>query len=608
MEKTVPLRREVDPKYTWNARSVFESARDWEAALQDVVECRIPEFTAYQGRLADGAATVAEAFEALNELVKQGEHVLTYGFLSYAVDTEDQNAARMLSRAEGMYSQMLAAIAFFDPELLDIGEDRLREWMEAESRLAVCRHYVENVFRNQEHIRSQEVEELLGMVSEPFSTTSNTGSKLRDADFTFQPTVSSDGETLPVTQGTVEELLKRHDREIRRTAWEHYADTYLAFKNTLAGNLEASVKQNVFFMHARKHRTTLEASLFANNIPKDVFYNLLETFKKHLPLWHRYWRLRREALKVDTLHPYDIWAPLSHYQPAVSYEQSIDWICQGLAPMGEEYVAALRQGALADRWIDVYPNQGKMSGAFSAGSPGTHPFIVLSYTGDISSLSTVAHELGHSMHSYLTWQNQPPMYGEYSMFVAEVASNFHQAMIRAYLLKEKPEPAFQIPLLEEAMENFHRYFFLMPTLARFELDIHERIEQGQGVTADDMNSLMADVFSEGYGGEMHVDRERVGITWAAFQHLYSDYYVYQYATGISGAYALSNRILSGEENAVEAYLNFLKAGNSRYPLDILKEAGVDLTTPQPVEEAFNALSGMIDRLETLVRNSPHVQT
>ncbi|RPI21003.1 MAG: oligoendopeptidase F family protein, partial [Chloroflexota bacterium] len=374
----------------------------------------------------------------------------------------------------------------------------------------------------------------------------------------------------------------------------------LGFKNTLANNLMTSIKQDVFMMRTRRHRSTLEASLFENNIPVEVFHNLINTFRENLPTWHRYWAIRRKALGVDSLHPYDIWAPISQNAPKLTYQQAVDWVCAGLAPMGEDYVKTVRKGCLEQRWVDVYPNRGKTSGAFSYGVYGSFPFIVMSFDDTIFSLSTLAHELGHSMHSYLTWNNQPPVYSHYSLFVAEVASNFHQAMVRAHLLKNTDDPDLKISLIEEAMSNFHRYFFIMPTLARFELEAHQRIERGEGLSADGMNELMADLFTEAYGGEMHIDRDRVGITWATFSHLYQDYYVYQYATGISGAHALANRILTGEKGAVEDYLGFLKSGSSKYPLEVLKRAGVDLTTPDPVRQTFKILSEMVDQLSALV--------
>jgi oligoendopeptidase F len=265
--------------------------------------------------------------------------------------------------------------------------------------------------------------------------------------------------------------------------------------------------------------------------------------------------------------------------------------------LGEEYTQRIRRGCLEERWVDVYPNQGKHPGAFSYGAQGTHPFISMSYTDEIFSMSTLAHELGHSMHSYLTWKNQPIIYSDYSLFVAEVASNFHQAMVRAHLLKTNPERSFQIGLIEEAMGNFYRYFLTMPTLARFELETHRRIERGEGLNADQAIELMAGLFQEAFGEAVHVDIQRVGMWWATFGHLYADYYVYQYATGISAAHALSNRILSGASGAAEDYLRFLKAGSSLYPLDALKLAGVDMTQPEPVEETFEVLTSYVDKLE-----------
>lgn len=327
---------------------------------------------------------------------------------------------------------------------------------------------------------------------------------------------------------------------------------------------------------------------------------MLSTFIDNLPLWHRYWRIRCDALGIDPLQPYDTWAPLTSDPPHVSYEQAVEWICAGLEPMGEEYIVAIQRGCSEERWVDVYPNQGKRGGAFSSGVHGTHPFIVMSYNDTLFSLSTLAHELGHSMHSYLAWESQPAVYSDYSFFVAEVASNFHQAMVRAYLLTQSDDPIFRIAVIEEAMANFYRYFLIMPTLARFELESHKLVEKGQGLTAELLKDLCGAFFKEAYGPDVHIDPDRVGIIWATFGHLYVDYYVYQYATGIAGAYAISQKILSGDDGAVEKYLDFRKLGGADYPIKALEVAGVDLTSSQTIQAAFNGMGELIDELELLL--------
>jgi oligoendopeptidase F len=606
----VPTRDEIPAQYKLNLESLFISQGAWEQEVERL-EDAITMLAAFEGRLGERAQILAQALDVMQGLLMRLGKVYTYASLRYAVNLRDQSAAMAAGRARSLFSRFMATQAFFDPELIFIGQEKLHRWMEAEPRLANLGHYVDNLFRQQAHVRSAEVEAVLGMVSDPFAGASSTASVMTDADFTFEPAVDAEGNEIEVTQGSLQKILADPDREARRTAWEHYTDQYLAYKNTLASNLVTSLKQNVFKMQVRRHDSTLEMALDRHNIPVEVFHNLVATFRKHLPTWHRYWAVRRKALGVETLHPYDVWAPLTDRRVEIPYTQAVNWICEGLAPMGEAYVTTLRRGVTEQRWVDPYPNQGKRSGAFSAGFYGTYPFIVMSYNDNIFSLSTLAHELGHSMHSYLTWEHQPFLYGDYSLFVAEVASNFHQAMVRHHLLEAKGDSpasedsdeaavAFQIGVIEEAMSNFHRYFFIMPTLARFELEVHQRVERGQGLNAEGMIDLMADLFSEGYGDEMAVDRDRVGITWATFHHLYIDYYVYQYATGISGANALAKRILEGEDGAVEAYLSFLKAGGSLYPLDALEMAGVDLTTPAAVEVTFGVLDEMVDRLEQLV--------
>jgi oligoendopeptidase F len=597
----LPPRSTVAKAHTWNSESVFPSHEAWAAELEQVKTALSAFQQKYQNHLADSPQMLAEFFDDSADLNGRIGKIYVYASIFSSVDTGDQQATAMSGQARSLYAQMLAAVAFANPEMLVIGQDTLNQWMKTEPRLAIYAHYVEDLFRQQAHVRSAEVEEILGLVADPFGNVSSTAGKLTNADLKFQPARSSTGEELSVEQGTVDTLYQSSDRTVRQTAWESYCAGHYAFKNTLASNLITAVKQDVFTARVRHHESALSAALFPYNIPTDVFYNLIDTFKKNLPTWHRYWRIKRQALGYETLHPYDIWAPLTQGKIDVEYTQAVDWISEGLRPLGDDYVSIMRRGCLEDRWVDIYPNKGKRQGAFSSGWKGTHPFIVMSYDNTLIRLSTLAHELGHSMHSYLTWQTQPMIYSDYSLFVAEVASNFHQAMTRAYLLDHNTDPNFQIGLIEEAMSNFHRYFFIMPTLARFELEMHERVERGAGVTADQMVDLMYDLFNEGYGGELQATREETGIVWAQFGHLYANFYVFQYATGISAAHALAQGILDGKPNAATNYRKFLSAGSSLYPLDALKLGGVDMTTPDAVEKTFAIMADYVDRLEQLTQ-------
>jgi oligoendopeptidase F len=598
MPETIRTRAEIPAQYKWNAASVYPSDEAWEAEADSLL-VNLDQVKRMEGSVGKSAETLADALDASNALLEIFGKVITYSLNAQAVDNADASAARMFGKTQSILGQILAGIAFIQPEILAIDADTLSKWRSEAPRLKMYDHYLADLLRQQPHVRSAEIEEVLGLAQDPFASLYTTVNVLTNSEMKYPNACTSDGSELVVTQGTLDEILASPDREARRTAWEGFRDTHLAFKNTLGSNLLASVKANVFAQRVRKYPSTLEGSLFTNNIPPQVFHSLIETTRKNLPVWHKYWRVRREALGQTDLQPYDVWAPLTKEKVTVPYETAVEWICDGLAPLGEDYVSTARRGLLEEGWVDVYPNKDKSAAQFSSGSKGTHPFIVMLYDDTIFSMSTLAHELGHSMHSYLTWKHQPAVYAQYSLFAAEVASNFNQALVRAHLLKTNNDPQFQISLLEEAFANFHRYFFIMPLLAQFELEVHQRVERGQGVTADDMNAIMADLYAEGYGSEMPFDRDRTGITWATFGHLYQDYYVFQYSTGISGAHALARRVLSGIEKAAKDYLRFLSAGSSVYPLDALKLAGVDMSTQQPVEETFDILSQMVDRLEEL---------
>lgn len=598
--QTVPKRSDVALEHTWDTNSMFASDADWISELVRV-QATLPALSAYAGRLGDGPDTLLGWFGALEQAATAVNKLFIYAHTGHDVDTTNTDAAAIYDKANGLYGQFLSTVAFSEPELLSIEPATLDGWLAENDQLATYGHYFDSLRRRQTHVRSAEVEEVLGRVMEPFRSASSIHNTMADADLRFAPAQADDGSNREVMQGSINGLLIDPDREVRRTAWQNYADAFLAHKHSMAACLATGVKQDVFMARARRYDSSLEAALEPNHIPTVVFHRLIDTFRQNLPTWHRYWAIRRKALGYEQFHVYDVKAPLTSNGPSVPFATSVEWIGEGMRPLGDEYVDALKRGVLEERWVDIYPNQGKRFGAYSTGTKGTHPFILMSYQDDIFSMSTLAHELGHSLHSYLTWQNQPAAYSDYSLFVAEVASNFNQALVRNHLLQSNDDRDFQIAVIEEAMANFHRYFFVMPTLARFELAIHEQAERGDALTADGMIKLMADLFREGYGDGVVVDDDRVGITWAQFStHLYSNFYVYQYATGISAAHALAEGVINGGPDAAANYLAFLRAGSSLYPLDALKLAGVDMTSTEPVEKAFAVLAGYVDRLETLL--------
>jgi oligoendopeptidase F len=592
----------VDKRFTWDGESVFPDEAGWEQAVETIVSW-LPDLAEFKGHLGDSPDALADWFDASERAHRLMGKVLVYSTMSYSVDTGNQASLGRSDRARSIAAQLGAATAFSLPEMIALGIPKLREWVATSPRLAHLGHYLDRVEKLQHHIQSAEVEEVLTQASDSLATALSVHGVLANADLRFSPATATNGEQHEVAQGTIAALLTSPDREVRRTAFENYADTHLAVQHAMATSLVGGIKRDIFYARARGFASSLAAALEPSHVPPDVYHNVIRTFRDNVGTWHRYWRIRRKALNLEALKPYDTRAQLGSSTLDVPYEQAVDWISEGVKPLGEEYVQVLRRGALQDRWVDVFPNKGKRMGAFSSGVPDTFPFIFMSYNDDIYSMSTLAHELGHSMHSYYARRTQPFIYSSYGLFQAEVASNMHQALVRRHLLATQTDPALQIAVIEEAMANFYRYFFIMPSLARLELEMHEQVERGGAITADYLNKLMADLMMEVYGSEVEVtdrDRERIGSTWAQFHtHLYSNFYVYQYATGIAGADHLVERVAAGDTKAVASYLAFLKSGGSMYPLEGLRMAGVDMTSPEPVEAAFATLARMVSRLEEL---------
>ncbi len=605
MARGLPTRAEVDKRFTWDAESVFSDEAAWESAVETVL-ARLPDLGEFKGHLGDSPDTLADWFDATERVQRLFGKVTVYTTMSYSVDVNDQAAVARTDRTRTAAAQLGAAMSFAMPEMIAIGFPKLREWVATSPRLAHLGHYVDRLEKLQSHIRSTEVEEVLTQVSDPLASAVSAHSVLANADMRFPPAVGVEGSE-EVAQGTIGLLLTSPDPSVRRTAYESYADVHLALQNTMATSLAAGIKRDVFYARARGYASSLHAALEPAFIPLAVFNNIIQAFRDNVGTWHRYWRLRQRVSSQQTLKAHDTRAPLQDFRLDVPYEQAVEWISSGVAPLGDEYVRVLRKGALEERWVDVYPNRGKRMGAFSTGVPDTRPFIFMSYNDDIFAMSTLAHELGHSMHSYYARSTQPFVYSNYGLFQAEVASNMHQALTRRYLLATQSDPSFQVAVLEEAMANFYRYFFIMPTLARLELELHERVERGIPITAAYLTDLMADLMAEVYGDEVDIsgpDRDRAGSTWAQFHtHLYSNFYVYQYATGIAGAHHLASRVVVGEKGAAEAYVAFLKSGGSMYPLEGLKLAGVDMSSAEPVRSAFETLAATVTGLEQLLGGS-----
>lgn len=601
----LPRRADVPLEQTWNRESLFES---WAAFQQelDAIAAQIPGLDAYPGTLGRSPDALIAWLETYTRLRRRAYTLMVYVRMATAVDTNDAEAKAKQGQTMGVIARLSAASAFAEPELLTAGE-KLLEWAQQDSRLSVYTHYFRNLLRMKPHTQSPEVEKVLGMLDDPFHGAFNTYEELTNTDMKFPDALDSAGNSHRVAQAIVPPIgIDSPDRTLRRNAWEHFCDTHRAMENTLASNLITSVKQAVFMARVRGYGSVLEMRLDPPNLPVEVFHTLINTFKTNLPVWHRYWAAKAKALGVDRMRPYDIWAPLTADGPRVTYQQAVDWISAGLEPLGAEYVSILRRGTLEERWVDYARNEGRGQGAFSSPSYDTHPFVFNTFDGSLMSASVLAHELGHSMHSYLMNRHQPEIYNGYtasgaSSSVAETASNFHQAMLRAYLMKTKADDrAFQLALIDEAMFNFHRYFFLMPTLARFEYEVYARAEQDQPLNAAILNQIMRGFFAEGYGDSLEDDPDRTASTWGQFLHLYMPFYTFQYSVGISAAHALAEGILAGSEGAAERYLSFLQSGWSQYAPDLFRVAGVDMTQPEPIEKTFGVLARLVERLESLV--------
>lgn len=595
----VPPRADVPFDQTWALESVFATDDVWEAAFAAADE-RLSGLEAYRGRIAEGANTLLAALLLADDLREEISPVVIYATLHRAEDATNTHYGELADRAIGLASRFGAAASFIGPEIAALPEETLDDWIASEPGLARFRQALQRIRRRRDHIRSVEVEELLARAAEVTSASEMTQSVLEDGELPLGEITNESGETVRLAQGNLQRYLDSPNRRVRQEAWERSADAYLAFRNTFAAALAGAIKGDVFYARARGYSSALEASLAEDDIPPAVFHTLIDTVWRHFPVWQRYFRVRRLLLGLPAgeLHGYDLEAPLAN-SPSFPWERGVETILASLRPLGHEYVAEVERG-MAERWVDRVANIGKGGGAFSSGVYGTEPFISMTYQDTLTSVSTLTHEIGHSMHSLLTWRHQPVTYADYGMSAAETASNFNQALMGAHMLTDSDDRDWTIAVIEERMANYQRYLFTMPILARFELAAHERVEAGAALSADWMSQTLLGYYREAYGSEVVIDPARMGITWARFPHLFMNFYVFQYGVGIAAAAALSEAVLTEGQPAQERYLNFLKAGGSVDPMVGLRQAGIDMTSPEPVERAFAIMSGYIDRLESFV--------
>ncbi|NLG09050.1 MAG: oligoendopeptidase F [Deinococcales bacterium] len=598
---SLPTRAELDPAYTWDLAATYPDEHAYLADLE-ATEAALQRLVGYQGRLGESAVVLADFFDLYWQTLATLQKLNIYANMPLAVDQGDQTARARAGRFQALATRANGALAFMRPELLELGQERVAAFMEAEPRLRYLERYFERLEASRPYVRSLEVEQVLGQLGDALGTAMRAYNSLANGELPFRPVTDAEGREREVARSTYGALIGSPDRGVRERAFVSYTDGFLAHADTLAELYLGRVKESAFTARVRGYPSTVEEQLTPREVPREVLTNVLAVFEANLGVWHRYWEARRKLLGVEELKEHDVFAPLSKAPPRPTYREAVEWIVAGMEPLGEEYVSILRHGLTEERWVDVYPNRGKRDGAFCAHAYRGQPYIMMSYQDDLGSVSTLAHELGHAMHSRLLEQVQPLANAGYAMMVAETASNFNQALLRPYLLERFTEGDERLALLEEAFGNFHRYFFIMPTLVRFELEVHQAVERGEGLTSSRLNEIMRRLFQEGYGDAIRAD-ERTGITWATFGHLFVPFYTFQYAAGISAAAALASDVREGYErgdaSAAERYLGFLRTGSAEDPVTQLRRAGVDMTTPAPIEKAFAVLEGYVTQLEEL---------
>ena len=598
MAKKIPERSEIPVQYTWNTDDLFVSDEAWQEAF-DALQNKIPSLAAYAGRLSESAAVLYEYVKLDEEVGQEFGPILNYAQRKYDQDTREPKYQAMAGKLSSLIVALRSATAFELPEMIKMDDATLEQFYQDEPGLEEYRLVFSRMRDKREHILSDAEEKLLAATGETSDTPSDIFSKLTNADLKFADAEDSEGNLLPVSSGSYGLHMESDDRTLRKSAYESMYNGFGSMKNTLAATINGHMKQLKVNAAVRKYPNTLAAALSSTRVPENVYRNLIATVNDNLDKLHRYVSLRKKLLGLDELQMYDIYASMvPGSEMEIPYEEAKKIVYDALAPLGDDYRKVLQEG-FDNRWIDVYENVGKRSGAYSSGGSEPHPYVLLNHKDNLDSMFTLAHEMGHALHSWYSVHNQSPAYRHYVIFVAEVASTCNEALLMEYLLgktTDKKERAF---LINHFLDQFKGTLFRQTQFAEFELRMNELCAQGQPLTADLLSREYRAINEKYYGPDMISD-DLIALEWARIPHFYYNYYVYQYATGYSAAIALSRRILNEGESAVKDYLNFLSGGCSKDPIDLLKDAGVDMGSPAPIQSALDLFGKLLDEMESLM--------
>jgi oligoendopeptidase F len=594
---TLPKRTEIPVEQTWNLESMYSDNSLWEKDYEWVGE-HLPGLEAYKERLAESAKMLHGVLKMQDNVGMKLENVVVYSYMRQDEDTTNSFYQAYQDKGFSLYARFNSSVSFVKPEIIALPEEKLQQFYQDEPGLETYRHYIEELRREREHVRSAEVEELLAASGEMAQGPDSIYSMLSNADMKFPTVTDENGDEIELTKGRFVELLESPDRNVRKAAFEAFYDKLGSYANTIAASYASSVKGNVFYARARKYKNALEASLSPNNIPVEVYDNLVTTVNANLDKMHRYMALRKKLLGVSDLQMYDIYTPLiPSAKRKIGYQEACETVLKAFAPLGEDYVAEVERG-IQSRWIDVYENVGKTSGAYSSGSYQSQPFILMNYQDNLDNMYTLAHELGHSLHTLYSNRNQPFVYAGYTLFVAEVASTTNENLLTHYLLQQPMDKDTRLYLINNELEKYRGTLFRQTLFAEFERETHARVESGEALTAEWLNEFYLGLNKRYYGDLMNYD-ERISKEWMRIPHFYRAFYVYQYSTGISAATALANAMIKEGAPAVARYREFLRSGSSQYSIDLMAKAGVNMLSPQPIQQAIDIFDYYLTEMERL---------